>query len=168
LENWEKIKQRERAGKDEDASAVAGVPLALPALHRAKRMGEKAISHGFRWSDVDGALAKVREEVGELEREVEAAGAGSERRAELEGEARARVEHELGDVLLATAFLGCYVRIDPERAAREALRRFERRFRAVEADLDRPLSECSLDEMLAAWGRAKVADGTAGPDQPRT
>jgi MazG family protein len=145
FDNWEKIKQQERAGKAEDASAVAGVPAALPALHRAKRLGDKAISHGFRWADVGGALSKLREEVDELAHEME------------RGD-RERIEAELGDVLLAGAFLGCYLEVDPERATRAALRRFEQRFRAIEADLDRPMKECSLDEMLAAWRRAKEAE----------
>jgi MazG family protein len=159
FENWEKIKQAERAGKAQDASAVAGVPVALPALHRAKRMGDKAVSHGFRWSNVEGALAKLREEVDELAHEVERAEVADRPRAELEGELRARVEHELGDVLLAGAYLGCYLGVDPERATREALRRFERRFRAMESDLERPLKEFSLEEMLAAWARAKEETG---------
>lgn len=142
FDNWEKIKQTEREGKQEDASAVAGVPVALPALHRAKRMGDKAMAHGFRWSDTGGAFAKLREEVDELA-------------AEMESGNRERIEEELGDVLLAGAFLGCYLEVDPERATRAALRRFERRFRAIESDLGRPLKDCTLDEMLAAWRRAK-------------
>ncbi len=145
FDNWERIKQEERVGKQEDASAVAGVPVALPALHRARRMGDKAISHGFRWSNVKGALDKLREEVDELA-------------AEMEGGERGRIEHELGDVLLAGALLGCYLEVDPERATRAALRRFESRFRAIETDLDRPLKDCTLDEMLAAWRRAKDAE----------
>ena len=165
FENWEKIKQSERAGAAEDTSALAGVPASLPALQRAKRLGDKAISHGFRWADVNGALAKLREEIGELSDEVERAGVGPEARADLDGDLRGRVEHELGDVLLAGALLGCYLGVDPERAARDAVRRFEQRFRALEADLGRPLGECTLDELLAAWARAKDAAGKAPGDQ---
>ena len=159
FENWERIKQAERAGKEQDASAVAGVPAALPALHRAKRLGDKAISHGFRWSNVAGALAKLREEVDELAHEMERADVGEERRADLEGELRARIEHELGDVLLAGAYLGCYLGVDPEAATRQALRRFERRFRVMEGDLGGSLRERTLEQMLAAWERAKKETG---------
>lgn len=155
LKNWDAIKRRERADKQEDASAVAGVPVALPALQRAQRLGNKAISAGFRWNDVAGALAKVHEEVAELAHEVETSGLETARDAKPSDEQRARLEHELGDVLIAAAFLGNYLKLDPERAAREAVRRFERRFRAMESSLVTPLGTASLDEMMRAWQRAK-------------
>jgi MazG family protein len=146
LANWEKIKAAERAQAQTDTSALAGVPVALPALQRAARVSAKAISAGFKWDDVSGALAKVREEVGELEH----AFAERERAPE-------RVADELGDVLLATAFLGQYLGIDPEKATRAALRRFETRFRHMEAHLGRSLREAKLAEMMAAWEAAKGA-----------
>ena len=149
LANWETIKAAERKDAREDASALAGVPVALPALQRAARVSAKAISAGFKWDDVQGALVKVREEVGELER----AFAERERAPE-------QVEAELGDVLLATAFLGQYLGLDPEKATREALRRFETRFRHMEARLGERLREAPLSEMMAAWEAAKGA--TAG------
>ena len=138
--------QEERRKKESDASALAGVPVALPALQRADRLAAKAISAGFKWSDVDGALRKVGEEVDELRRELAASSPDA-----------ARVESELGDVLLATAILGRYLDIDPERAARDAVRRFETRFRAMEAEVDGALSEKSLEELVAAWRQAKVS-----------
>jgi MazG family protein len=144
LANWEKIKEGERRAEQKDASALAGVPVALPALQRASRVSAKAISAGFRWDDEAGALAKVREEV----RELEHAFAERERAPE-------RVEAELGDVLLATAFLGQYLGLDPEKATREALRRFERRFRSMEAQLGERLRSSTLPEMMAAWEKAK-------------
>jgi len=149
LANWETIKAAERKDARKDASALAGVPVALPALQRAARVSAKAISAGFKWDDVTGALVKVREEVGELER----AFAERERAPE-------RVEAELGDVLLATAFLGQYLGIDPEKATREALRRFETRFRHMEERLGERLRGAPLAEMMAAWEAAKGA--TAG------
>lgn len=154
LSNWETIKRAERERKASDASALAGAPLAMPALQRAKRLGEKAMSAGFRWDDARGALRKLREELGELESAFDAAQASAAGEAE-----RAHLEHELGDVMLAAAFLGNYVGLDPERAARLALRRFEARFRSMESELARPLQECSLGEMMAAWGRAKQRVG---------
>jgi MazG family protein len=144
LANWEKIKESERRGEQKDASALAGVPVALPALQRAARVSGKAIAAGFKWDDAEGALQKVREEVRELER----AFAEREHRPE-------RVEEELGDVLLAAAFLGQYLGLDPEQAARASLRRFEARFRSMEARLGQRLRGSTLAEMMAAWEAAK-------------
>jgi len=147
LENWEAIKERERAEKQVDSSALAGVPAALPALQRANRIGGKAITAGFRWHDVEGALAKLEEEV----REVRAAIASGD---------EAAIEHELGDVLLAGALLGNYVEVDAERAARAAVRRFEARFRMVEDELG-PVRGMDLDQLMAAWNRAKADEREA-------
>jgi MazG family protein len=155
LKNWEAIKRSERAEKQTDASALAGVPVALPALQRAHRVGNKAISAGFRWDTVRGALAKVHEEVGELTHEIESAGLDGEREVKPTDAQRARLEHELGDVLIAAAFLGNYLKLDPERAAREAIRRFDRRFRSMESSLAKPLGSSTLDEMMRAWQKAK-------------
>lgn len=155
LKNWDAIKRAERAEKQEDTSALAGIPVALPALQRAFRTGSKAISAGFRWNDVHGALLKVREEIDELAAEIETSGMLTSRDARPTDEQKLRLEHELGDVLMATCFLGNYLKLDPERATRTALRRFESRFRAMEKDLARPFTQCTLDEMMAAWRRAK-------------
>lgn len=142
LSNWEKIKEEERKDAKKDASALAGVPVALPALQRAARVSAKAVSAGFKWDDARGALAKVKEEVRELE---EAFAGGSQE----------RIEAELGDVLLATAFLGSYLGLDPELATRTALRRFEARFRCMEAKLGERLRTAELGEKMRAWEAAK-------------
>ncbi|MFT5287844.1 MAG: MazG family protein [Planctomycetota bacterium] len=142
LENWEAIKERERAERKSDTSAVAGVPKALPALQRASRIGGKAMTAGFRWTNLDGALAKLEEEVREV------------REAIASGDSEA-IEHELGDVLLAGAMLGNYVKVDAETAARSAVRRFEDRFRRLEAELGSVRGK-DLDELMAAWERAKL------------
>jgi len=144
VQNWERIKQEERAEREEDTSALAGVPASLPALQRIDRLGSKAISAGFRWSDSEGALAKLREEVGELQAELA--------KPQVD---QARVAAELGDVLMAGALLGRYLKLDPEQAAREAARRFEARFRSMEAQFSQGLGQASLEELLAAWQAAK-------------
>lgn len=151
LANWESIKESERKAERKDASALAGVPVALPALQRASRVAAKAIAAGFRWEDEAGALAKLREEMGELEQ------AWDERERGPGPERDARFEAELGDVLLAGAFLGHYLGFDPEKAARASLRRFETRFRAMEDEVGERLRSAPLPELLAAWGRAKIA-----------
>jgi len=151
---WEAIKKSEREGKEEDSSALAGVPKSLPALQRAMRTCEKAAAAGFAWEDARGALAKLREEIGELEAELE----GVTEKADLEAEQEARVVAELGDVLLAGAHLGRYLGIDPERACREAVRRFEGRFRRMEASLgEGGVTGRLLGELLDAWEQAKAS-----------
>jgi len=151
---WEAIKKAERAGKDEDTSALAGVPKALPALQRAQRTCEKAVAAGFAWEDARGALAKLKEEVGELEAELD----GVKGEKDLEGEREERVVAELGDVLLASAHLGRYLGVDPEGACRAAVRRFEERFRRMERSMgEGGVSGRPLAELLAAWEEAKAA-----------
>ena len=145
LANWERIKQEERREKRTDASALAGVPRALPALQRTFRIGEKAIAAGFRWTGPEGALAKLREEVDELF-EVYAGGGA---------DAAERLEEELGDVLLAGALAGNYLGLDPERALRRSLRRFEERFRSMESELGGELRELPLERLVEAWQAAK-------------
>lgn len=188
IANWERIKQGERRAKAGDASALAGVPRALPALQRAQRLGAKAIAAGFKWTDARGALAKLREELGELEQalaavpakveaqvapQVEPATEATRERArsvELElarERALARAEEELGDLLFAAAQLANYAGLDAERAARGALMRFERRFRSLEQELGE-LRGRELPELQAAWERAKarVAAEPLGSSSP--
>ena len=152
LVNWERIKQAERAKKRADTSALAGVPTAMPALQRADRLNQKAIAAGFRWQDARGAWEKVHEETRELAALWPAEGVPDADDPAL----RARLEHELGDLLLAGATLGSYLEIDPERALREALRRYEARFRGMEEELDGSLAGHGLETLLEAWGRAKA------------
>jgi len=155
LANWESIKQEERKEKQEDASALAGVPLALPALQRAARISSKAVSAGFKWSSAEGALAKVEEEQRELEYALEESGLLLDPKAKCTPEQRAAVEAEMGDVLLSSAFFATYLELDPEALCRAALARFEGRFRAMEQDLPGPMKEQSLAVLMAAWERAK-------------
>jgi len=157
--NWEAIKKAERGEKEVDDSALAGVPIALPALQRAHRMCGKAVSAGFRWSSVKGALAKLAEEKEELDEVLNESGIAQNPDAPLDARDRARIEHELGDVFLAAAFLATYLKMDPEKLCRDAVRRFERRFRSMEAKLERPMSEQSLENLLIAWNEAKIEQG---------
>ena len=146
VRNWEEIKRRERREKQSDPSPFAGVPRHLPACLRALRMGQKASLAGFDWPDARGALAKVKEELAELEGEM---GGGGERGALL---------HELGDLLFAVANLGRLLGINPEKALRAALDRFDRRYRQMERELGKPPAQAeSADELDAAWERAKAA-----------
>ncbi len=109
----------------------------------------KAGAVGFDWPDAKSVLAKVREELGELE-------------AEIEKGSLDRVEHELGDLLFAVANLGRWVKVHPEEALRATLRRFEARFHYVEEKLrqrGKSPRESDLAEMDALWSEAKRAVG---------
>jgi len=144
VRNWEQIKARERG---EAASAVDGVPRALPALQRAERIGEKAARVGFDWPDAAGVLAKVDEERAELAHA-------------MTQDDRQRVADELGDLLLATANLARKLDIEPERALSSAIDRFERRFRSVETTAraeGRDLAALPAEELDRRWQRAKRA-----------
>ena len=107
LVNWERIKSEEKGEHPLDDE----IPATLPALARASKVQRRAAGFGFDWRSVEGALGKVREEIGELEV------APPE-----------RTEDELGDVLFAVAALARTLNVDPEAALRKATRRFAERF----------------------------------------
>ena len=154
LNRWEQIKKAERTEADEDASALAGIPRGMPALLRAMRVSGKAVTAGFRWSDVPGSLDKLREELGELEAALPPEALSSLGSPDLDEEAWKSIDHELGDVLMAAAFLSSYLGRDPETLLKRALVRFDKRFRAMEADLDGNLQR-DLSMLLAAWNQVK-------------
>lgn len=149
LRNWARIKHAERAGADlADASVLGSMPAALPALHAAHRIGEKASRVGFDWPSARAALAKVHEELVELE---EALASG----------VPARIEHELGDILFALASVGRLAGQDAEMALRAALARFRDRFHQVEArlrDEGRDIHATPPAELEALWRRVKNAE----------
>jgi tetrapyrrole methylase family protein/MazG family protein len=150
VKNWERIKADERKEKGlAERSAIGGVPVALPSLLRAERLTEKAGAVGFDWPDARSVLAKVREELAELEKELDAG-------------APERIEAELGDLLFAIANLGRWVKVHPEEALRGTLRRFEDRFHHIEARLrerGKTPRESDLAEMDALWNEAKAREG---------
>ncbi len=148
LDNWEHIKRAERA-PDGRASVLDGVPKAMPALLRAMTIQKKAARIGFDWPDVSGVWEKVAEELRELR---EAAEAGDE----------ARVREELGDLLFSVVNLARFLQVDAEDALQAATRRFEERFRRMEAQAaERGLDmrEMSLEELDELWEEAKQQGG---------
>lgn len=154
LETWEAIKKAERAAKDQDTSALAGIPRGMPALLRAMRVSAKAVTAGFRWRDVEGALSKVHEEVRELVEVLPDQALQSVGSPDLSPEAWSRIDHELGDLLMSAAFLASYLGRDPESLCRQATRRFEARFRRLEDSLSGDLQR-DLGELEAAWVKVK-------------
>ncbi len=143
---WDAVKRAERGARGgEPASALDGVPKALPALARAQKLQARAARRGFDWRSIEGVLAKLDEERAELEEAL----AG--------GEAQ-RVHEEVGDLLFTLVNLARFAGVDAEEALREANARFERRFRDVERQAQRSgraLEEATLEELEAMWQEAK-------------
>ena len=140
--SWDKLKRQEK-GQKTVADSMDSVARSLPGLWRAEKLQSKAASAGFEWPDVQGALDKLEEEVGELRRAVEEGG---------------DVPEELGDVLFAAVKVGRFCACDPEDAVNGTCGKFIRRFRAVEngaAAQGREVSQLSLEEMTALWNEAK-------------
>jgi MazG family protein len=146
--NWEKVKLRER---DEETapSVLDGLPPAMPALVMAFRLQERAAGVGFDWPDWHGPLEKVREETVELTQELD------------EGADRARLEHEIGDLLFAAVNLARKAGLDPRAALESANHRFADRFRAVErlaADSGLDIHTAGLETLDRLWDEAKRAE----------
>jgi len=135
---WDSIKAAERKANP-DESALAGVASALPALDRAAKLQRRAARTGFDWPDASGPRAKIDEELAELDRESD----------------QKRREDELGDLLFAIVNLARHLNIDPEEALRKANRKFERRFRAIEAKPG--FVAMGLEEKEDLWRAAKAA-----------
>ncbi len=140
---WEAIKQQEREAKGVQG-LLADIPLNLPALSRAAKLQKRAASVGFDWDDVYGPIAKVREELLEVE-------------AELDSGDRQALEEELGDLLFAAVNIARYMKIDPEQALRLANQKFEYRFHFIEKSVGQPLEETSIHEMNRLWDLAKIS-----------
>jgi ATP diphosphatase len=135
---WETLKAAEREAH-EDESALAGVALALPALKRAEKIQRRAARVGFDWPDAEGPRLKIDEELGEIE----GAESDDERAA------------EIGDLLFAVVNYARHLDVNPETALREAIARFERRFRKVEELAGKSMKDMNIDELEALWQRAK-------------
>ena len=145
---WEEHKAAERRDRARVSGAAAesvldGVALVLPALLRADKIQKRAARIGFDWPDTRPVFDKLKEEIAELETELEKP---AERRA---------LEDEMGDVLFAAANLARKLDIDPESALRHATAKFERRFRRVETLAAEHTVGSNLDALEALWQQVK-------------
>ncbi len=162
-EAWETYKATERQARAAAAgtreSVLDGVALALPALLRAAKIQSRAARIGFDWpgSGWAGArpvIAKLAEEIAELEAELEPepgieGGGGADRE---------NIEDEMGDILFAAANLARKLDLDPEAALRRATAKFERRFRQVEARAIERGTGAELDALEALWQEIKCKE----------
>ena len=152
---WERIKAEERAARHDSRQqgALAGVPVALPALTRALKLQEKAGKVGFDWNDVRAVLHKIREEADEIEA---ALGHG-----DTASGCAAEAAAEVGDLLFAAVNLARHLRADPEALLRQTSQKFERRFAAIESALaaeGKTPREATLAEMDKLWDDAKAEE----------
>ena len=142
LENWEQIKLKE---KDGNKSVLSGVPEALPSMIKAYRIQDKARNVGFDWEDRHDVWKKVREEMDELE-------------SELNKEDKERSTEELGDFLFAVINAARLYKLNPDNALEKTNRKFIDRFNYIEQHsitIGKPLTEMTLEEMDELWNEAK-------------
>lgn len=141
-ENWEQIKLKE---KDGNKSVLSGVPGSLPSLIKAYRIQDKARNVGFDWQDRKDVWKKVREEIDELEAELEAGDKG-------------RSEKELGDFLFSVINAARLYHLNPDNALEQTNQKFISRFNYVEEKTlkqGRNLKDMTLREMDVLWEEAK-------------
>ncbi len=146
LQNWEKLKEKERKDKKEGKGLLDGVPLSLPALSQAQEYQDRAARVGFDWPEIDGVLDKVREEIEEIK----------------QAETDWQLEDEIGDLFFVLVNLARWKKVDAESALRGTNMKFKKRFGFVETGAKkqgRNLSDMKLEEMDVLWNDAKKSQG---------
>ena len=145
LQNWEQIKLKEKDGNER---VLSGVPAALPSVIKAYRIQDKARNVGFDWEKREDVWQKVREELDELE-------------VELNKEDKENSTKELGDFLFAVINAARLYKLNPDNALEMTNRKFIERFNYIEEHsirIGKPLTEMTLDEMEALWQEAKTIE----------
>ncbi len=140
-DQWEKIKVE----SGEKESVINGIPKSAPALVKAFRFGEKAGGVGFDWDKPEEVMAKVKEEIGEIE-------------AAVQSGSKADMENEIGDVLFAVASLARKLDINPEQALNKTLMKFAKRFNFIEdkvRESGKGWDSFTLDQLESWWQEAK-------------
>lgn len=141
--NWEQIKQKE---KDGNKTVLSGVPDALPSLIKAYRIQDKARNVGFDWDNREDVWDKVREELRELEAELE------------QEDNRDKQTREFGDFMFSLINAARLYHINPDNALEYTNQKFIRRFNYVEQkakEQGKQLKEMTLAEMDVLWNEAK-------------
>lgn len=149
LDNWEELKRAEKSQKT-NADAVNSVAKSLPALWRAEKIQKKASKAGFEFASMRDALAKLKEEVAELEEAIESG-------------VKADIEAELGDVLFATVKVGRFEKVDPEDALGLSCDKFSDRFAAVEQSIlaqGKTMESSSREELIEQYNIVKTQEKT--------
>lgn len=163
LANWSEIKAKEKAAKQSAGAktplqARFDVPLAIPALTRAQKIGEKTKRLRFDWSEPEEVLHKVDEEIDELKIEISRRATDPSNSTE-SMKIKAALEHEMGDVLFSLAQLSRHLGLEAEQCLRTANSRFETRFFAMQKhihDSGRVYDQLGTDELESAWQETKI------------
>jgi len=146
LENWEDIKKEERKNKlSDNFSIFANIPNLLPALHYAYEIQTRAARYGFDWENPEGVIEKIKEEVGELEKEVPAGG-------------KPGISGESGDRLFSIVHLTRHLNIASEQALQGTCKKFIKRFDFMEkyaAENGLDFKNLPLEEKDKLWEIAK-------------
>lgn len=145
---WEEIKAQERAEKGKAESVLDDVPIGLPALTRAEKIAKRVARVGFVWPDPSGVIAKLREELAEVEEALEEADTD-------------HIREEVGDFLFTAACLTRELKLDGETVLREANDKFYRRFAHVEQgvrDSGRSWDEHTLTDLEDYWAAGKATE----------
>lgn len=145
--NWENEKAKERQLKNRQTSILADIPNALPALTQAAKIQKRCSHVGFDWDNIIDVLAKVKEEIEEVEMELQAENVDTE-----------AVSEEIGDLLFAVVNLARHAKQDPEQLLRQASRKFSKRFNFIEqyhADHNLNIEHSTIDQLEQLWLQAK-------------
>jgi MazG family protein len=156
---WEQHKRRERQATGRGTGLLDGISQSIPALARARKLQQRAATVGFDWSEPGAVMEKLQEELQELSSAMLTAG-----QAEVDNDTAGNtaVREELGDLLFSCVNLARHLLVDAEAALRAANRKFEKRFRYMEARLaengGNP-EQVSLERMETLWQEAKQQCG---------
>ena len=153
LENWRKIKQKEKGG-EKPSSVLDAVPQSVPALHRAFLVSEKAVNTGFDWPDIAGVMNQTMEEWQEFSDEI--------KKMEDHPTGRQKASVEFGDVLFSMVNVARFAKIDPEIALTQSIQKFEKRFRYMESrvrEAGGTIGDASFEKMQQLWDEAKKVLG---------
>jgi len=143
---WAKLKAAEKKKKQSRESILDGVPKSLPSLLQALRISERAVAVGFEWEDVGGVLDKVDEEIQELKDAI------------ADGEAKERLEDELGDILFTLVNVGRKLSISPHDSLMRTMKKFRRRFGEIEKRLRNDgveLESAGFEKLEELWQAVK-------------
>ncbi|MCI0406353.1 MAG: nucleoside triphosphate pyrophosphohydrolase [candidate division Zixibacteria bacterium] len=139
LENWERRKLKEKK-----TGVLESIPKTLPILFRAQRVQEKAAQFGFDWKKAGQVVPKLKEEIKEIEKDLK--------------KKSGKLEEEIGDLFFTTINLSRHLKVNPEKALKTSVDKFEKRFAFIESSLKKQkknLGEVGLEELDRLWNKAK-------------